>query len=136
MEVKQGKEAPAIVSSITEVVPCPMAGYAYVSLKHCEACSSHHSIKELGPGPASGREMKQVTCLFPKARPVQRTMLELSMPREVIMCPKFKALLPVRECMECELHKGTTYKDGIEQMFCGLPVNHHTTYLITGAQEV
>ena len=141
--------------SITQVVPCPLQGYGYLTISQCQECKHHREIQNLmEKGPATGRRVDQVVCSYPAKRPVEFIIdLNGATMAEGVRCPVYKSILYISECMECELHRGldlVTRPLGLKarlfwwlsdrkdstSVLCGKHVGRQCNYVITGAREV
>lgn len=138
----------------TQVVPCPRYGYRYITLVSCQACVNHVELQNLmEKGPATGRRVDQVACSYPAKRPIEvfiddgyRTNVTFF--RKAVLCPRHKSLVLIKECRDCELHRGM-YKEGpsgfitrwlnrilrrkaIEKVLCGIVVGRQCNYVTEG----
>ncbi len=127
-----------IFDSITEVVPCPREGYGFISVDKCKACELHKDLVFLMKSPASGRDLHQILCEHPAARDVMEYVSDDGNRAHALICPRFKALVPLEDCTGCDLYKGQQVSEEppVHQVLCGQIVGRQSAYFVTGAREV
>lgn len=148
------KKQEIVVDSITQVVPCPLQGYGYLTISQCKPCTRHMEIQNLmEKGPATGRRVDQVVCSYPTKRPVEFIVdLRGVTMAEGVRCPLYKSIIYISDCKDCELHRGLHFEKPVGlkaslawwltdrqttgSILCGKHVGRQCNYVITGAREV